>query len=67
MEKRLNIRATINGLAVGESKSFPIPEYNYESVKVTCRNLRIATGKSYRCKLNPAESKARILTITRVK
>lgn len=67
MKKNLRISERIKALEIGEAVSFPIPEYNYSSIGVTCRRIGIVTGKIFTTELNNRYSKKRMLTVIRIK
>lgn len=67
MKRNLRISERIKALEIGEAVSFPIPEYNYSSIGVTCRRIGIVTGKIFTTELNNRYSKKRMLTVIRIK
>lgn len=67
MKRNLRISERIKALEIGEAVSFPIPEYNYSSIGVTCRRIGIVTGKIFTTELNSRYSKKRMLTVIRIK
>lgn len=67
MKRNLRISERIKALEIGEAVSFPIPEYNYSSIGVTCRRIGIVSGKIFTTELNNRYSKKRMLTVIRIK
>lgn len=63
----MRISERIKALEIGEAVSFPIPEYNYSSIGVTCHRIGIVTGKIFTTELNNRYSKKRMLTVIRIK
>ena len=67
MSKKTSMRSRMNSLQVGESTSFLLSEFKYESIASTASKLKLRIGKVFSYRTNPPSSSQRMVTVTRVR